>query len=232
VPGRTATAADQVPPRRPNAAHHAGDSVGHPSPSPVLASSSGCGLPGKRLEHTTMAGRFRQSQHTTKILMPTAIPSARRRSTKSQTQRFGALLLALGVSRFLRPRQPNPRNAVAEKRPVRPSDSKVSKGHTGAAAEQKKLEESDRGRAATTPREIPAKGWKDILWRVYQEVSRDRVLSVAAGVTFYALLASSQPLRRSYRFTGSLPTRPRSTNIWLSFQASCRPAPSKSSVSR
>src|SRR5215208_7229680 len=120
--------------------------------------------------------------------MPTAIPRVRRGSTDGATQRFGALLLALGVSRFLRPRKSNSRRAVAERR-VQHSDSKVAKAHTGAAAEQKKVQESDRGRAATKPSEIPAKGWKDILWRVYQEVSRDRVLSVAAGVTFYALLA-------------------------------------------
>src|SRR5215207_4266520 len=121
--------------------------------------------------------------------MPTAIPRARLGSTESATQRFGALLLALGVSRFLRPRQPNSRQGGAEKRPVPISDSNAAKAHTGAAAEQKKVTESDRGRAATKPSEIPAKGWKDILWRVYQEVSRDRVFSVAAGVTFYARLA-------------------------------------------
>ena len=78
---------------------------------------------------------------------------------------------------------------MEEKRLIRPSDSEAAKAHTGAAAERKKVDESDRGRAATKPSEIPAKGWKDILWRVYQEVSRDRVFSVAAGVTFYALLA-------------------------------------------
>ena len=36
---------------------------------------------------------------------------------------------------------------------------------------------------------VRAKGWKDILWRVYERFSRDRILLVAAGVTFYALLA-------------------------------------------
>jgi membrane protein len=46
-----------------------------------------------------------------------------------------------------------------------------------------------RGRDAETPAEIPAKGWKDIAWRVYEGVQNDRVLLVAAGVTFYALLA-------------------------------------------
>ena len=49
--------------------------------------------------------------------------------------------------------------------------------------------ERDRGREATTPTDIPAKGWKDILWRAYEEINKDRILAVAAGVTFYALLA-------------------------------------------
>ena len=46
-----------------------------------------------------------------------------------------------------------------------------------------------RGREADAPTEIPARGWKDILWRVYEEISKDRIVAVAAGVTFYALLA-------------------------------------------
>jgi membrane protein len=49
--------------------------------------------------------------------------------------------------------------------------------------------EQGRGRDAATPAEIPAKGWKDIAWRVYEGIQNDRVLLVAAGVTFYALLA-------------------------------------------
>src|SRR5207253_6278637 len=46
-----------------------------------------------------------------------------------------------------------------------------------------------RGRFAEGPSEIPARGWKDILWRVYEGISEDRILANAAGVTFYALLA-------------------------------------------
>jgi membrane protein len=51
------------------------------------------------------------------------------------------------------------------------------------------LTDTDRGRGAEKPAEIPAKGWKDIAWRVFEGVQNDRVLLVAAGVTFYALLA-------------------------------------------
>jgi membrane protein len=40
-----------------------------------------------------------------------------------------------------------------------------------------------------TPSQIPAAGWKDVLARVFHEVSADRILLVAAGVTFYVILA-------------------------------------------
>lgn len=49
--------------------------------------------------------------------------------------------------------------------------------------------EAGRGRHATTPSEIPVRGWKDILLRVYSNIGENRVMLVAAGVTFYSLLA-------------------------------------------
>ena len=50
------------------------------------------------------------------------------------------------------------------------------------------IQERGRGRHAATPSEIPARG-KDILLRVWKNIGEDRVLLVAAGVTFYCLLA-------------------------------------------
>jgi membrane protein len=47
----------------------------------------------------------------------------------------------------------------------------------------------ERGRTAEKPSDIPSRGWKDILWRVYEGISEDRILANAAAVTFYALLA-------------------------------------------
>jgi membrane protein len=49
--------------------------------------------------------------------------------------------------------------------------------------------EAGRGRSAETPSQIPVRGWKDILLRVYHGISENRILLVAAGVTFYSLLA-------------------------------------------
>jgi membrane protein len=47
----------------------------------------------------------------------------------------------------------------------------------------------DRGREADQPHQIPAKGWIDIGWRVFNQIQNDRLLAVAAGVVFYMLLA-------------------------------------------
>ena len=77
---------------------------------------------------------------------------------------LSALLIALG---FAQRRSGDASPATGDRRPL----------------------EIGRGRSAETPSEIPARGWKDILLRVYQGISDNRILLVAAGVTFYALLA-------------------------------------------
>ena len=48
---------------------------------------------------------------------------------------------------------------------------------------------SSKGDDAISPTGIPPAGWYDIAKRTYDEVDHDRVLAVAAGVTFYGLLA-------------------------------------------
>jgi membrane protein len=49
--------------------------------------------------------------------------------------------------------------------------------------------ECGRGREARAPAQIPARGWKDILWRVLCAIPADRILSTSGGVAFFALLA-------------------------------------------
>jgi membrane protein len=56
-------------------------------------------------------------------------------------------------------------------------------------SEAKRRDDQNRGRRAAAPWQIPWKGWKDVLIRTYEQVNRDRVLAVAAGVVFYGLLA-------------------------------------------
>lgn len=58
-----------------------------------------------------------------------------------------------------------------------------------AVAETNRGIEKNRGRAATTPVEIPPRGWRDILWRVWAALGQDNVSIVAAGVAFYGMLA-------------------------------------------
>ena len=47
----------------------------------------------------------------------------------------------------------------------------------------------DRGRSADRPSDLPARGWRDILWRVWTQIGEDNVSIVAAGVAFYVMLA-------------------------------------------
>ena len=56
-------------------------------------------------------------------------------------------------------------------------------------ASSQAIQEHGRGRHAATPSDTPARRWKDILLRVWKNIGEDRVILVAAGVTFYCLLA-------------------------------------------
>ena len=49
--------------------------------------------------------------------------------------------------------------------------------------------DAGRGRNATSPAQIGAAGWKDVLLRTWREASRDNVALIAAGVSFYGFLA-------------------------------------------
>jgi membrane protein len=61
----------------------------------------------------------------------------------------------------------------------------VSMHHT---AQHTRLQ-NGRGRCATPPHEISWSGWEDILLRIYRRITRDRILLIGAGVTFYLILA-------------------------------------------
>lgn len=98
-------------------------------------------------------------------------------------------LAAVGVQSWLRSKKrPIGVSAGAARRTAAASAGAVPRsGRDRGTAE--KAAQSGRGREADTPSEIPAKGWKDILWRVWSEFNEDRLMLIAAGATFYLLLA-------------------------------------------
>src|ERR1700744_3756180 len=78
-----------------------------------------------------------------------------------------------------------------EERPSSPADDLPphSDERRDASSVEIAGEVENRGRRASTPSEIPVSGWKDILWRVYANISDHRILALAAGMTYYSILA-------------------------------------------
>ncbi|TXN19703.1 YihY/virulence factor BrkB family protein [Methylobacterium sp. WL9] len=100
------------------------------------------------------------------------------------TLALGAALIAVAAS----PRRLQVQSD-SDVRPERREKNGGAHSHEGRTARWVAATQTDRGRGAKDPTEIPASGWKDIAFRVFQEFNKDRVLSVAAGVTFYTLLS-------------------------------------------
>lgn len=50
-------------------------------------------------------------------------------------------------------------------------------------------EQRGRGRRAEDPSQLPARGWRDILLRVKQELAQDNLSIVAAGIAFFCFVA-------------------------------------------
>lgn len=70
-----------------------------------------------------------------------------------------------------------------------PSSADGSAKSPSVGRPERAAEANGRGRRAKTPSEIPARGWKDILLRVYSNISKHRILALAAGMTYYSILA-------------------------------------------
>jgi membrane protein len=87
----------------------------------------------------------------------------------------GLLLFALGAE--MKRSRPQARQQGLEPRPAENDAPAAARAEPG------------RGRRAVSPLQIPWRGWKDILWRTYEQISEDRLLAIAAGVVFYGLLA-------------------------------------------
>jgi len=62
-------------------------------------------------------------------------------------------------------------------------------GVRGIGDTEKDESRRDRERGVFAPWRILWAGWKDIFWRAFAKISENRLLAVAAGVVFYAILA-------------------------------------------
>lgn len=70
------------------------------------------------------------------------------------------------------------------------TENEMAPATTPSADEELAREKADgRGRKAARPSQLPPMGWKDILFRVWSQAIEDRITLVAAGATFYLLLA-------------------------------------------
>ena len=104
-------------------------------------------------------------------------------STRTAGDRVRALLLRVApwaglaavTALWARDRRAAPRGALSKEEVAPP--------------EHFEAEEPGRGRLAGAPGHIPMTGWRDIVWRTWLEVNADKLPTVAAGVTFYTLLA-------------------------------------------
>jgi membrane protein len=96
-------------------------------------------------------------------------------------------LLALMPLPSREQREKRIRRAAGNERPPFGEPRSSDQSH---AIKLRRAQERGRGRHATHPLQIPRQGWKDILYRTYQEMQSDRLLSIAGGVAFFVLLAT------------------------------------------
>jgi len=87
-----------------------------------------------------------------------------------------------------------------------------------------------RGRNADEPTRIPWRGWKDILWRTYEQIPADRLMLIAAGVVFYAMLAVVPAITALVSMYG-LFAKASTINAQLEFLSTIMPATSYALIS-
>lgn len=120
-------------------------------------------------------------------------PGTRQSPSSSTVTTLWAVVLGWALVRLVAGGERHSTPAAARRPSPRPGQAQARARDAGFEDKQhappQAAAEKGRGRSADTPTEIPARGWKDILWRTYEEFNKDRVMSVAAGVTYYALLA-------------------------------------------
>jgi membrane protein len=115
------------------------------------------------------------------------------RSARDSVLRWSFVVLGVAAGVLLSSRAVPARIASgARRKPLPPKGTPFGQPRATEEPQTEQLaraRQPGRGRKALSPWKIPWRGWKDILWRTYAEMTRDRLLAVAAGVVFYGLLA-------------------------------------------
>jgi len=101
---------------------------------------------------------------------------------------FWLTLAALGVAGLALVLQRQPERGSAQAVGHRPFGAPTARDEP-QHVQTRRARQPGRGRQARSPLEIPWTGWKDVLWRTYEQIGSDRLLAVAGGVVFYGLLA-------------------------------------------
>ena len=99
------------------------------------------------------------------------------------------LLTGAGLASIGRDERGHERGDTRKPAAVRKERARDPKKRNTESATASPVSKAAAGSEADTPIAIPARGWWQILKRVAVQVSADRVMAEAAGVTFYTLLA-------------------------------------------
>lgn len=81
-----------------------------------------------------------------------------------------------------------PRRGPAARQVSSGGEEKTPRGTEGQSIKGP-VQGDGRGRAAEKPYQIPARGWRDIVLRLKNELAKDNISIVSAGIAFYAMLS-------------------------------------------
>jgi hypothetical protein len=155
--------------------------------TPAEAAAAAHGIGDKVKPTLSEAGASEAREMTGReVRLLQSMPGSRRRRRMWRLVGYAALdVVALAGGDFSR------RRVRFERRRTHVDDGAgmQTSGEDHRQPEMHRASEPDRGRHADTPADIPLRGWGDILLRVYNNIGKDRVITIAAGVTFYSLLA-------------------------------------------
>jgi membrane protein len=108
---------------------------------------------------------------------------SRRISNADWAMAAAAALASFALQTYLASRVTSQKYNALQPQPIGATEAPPPEAFT------RELAQHGRGRRSETPLQIPAPGWKDILWRTYERTNEDRLLAIAAGVVFFGLLA-------------------------------------------